>query len=278
MESQREFDFTDRDFQNLRRIVREHTGIFLSDAKRELVYSRLSRRLRKLKLRGFDQYCKLLANEDPTEITEFINAITTNLTSFFREPHHFDYLANTALPEITNRNRHQQRIRVWSAGCSTGEEPYSIAIILKEAMPRQESWDIQILATDLDSNVVAHAQDGVYQQERIEDLSQQRIQRWFQRGKGDNAGKVRVVPELRELISFRHLNLMREWPMKGPFDIIFCRNVVIYFDKETQRTLFRRFAGLLGGDGYLFIGHSESLFKVSEQFRLIGKTIYARAA
>jgi chemotaxis protein methyltransferase CheR len=278
MESQREFDFTDRDFQNLRRIVREHTGIFLSDAKRELVYSRLSRRLRKLKLRGFDQYCKLLANEDPTEITEFINAITTNLTSFFREPHHFDYLANTALPEITNRNRHQRRIRVWSAGCSTGEEPYSIAIILKEAMPRQESWDIQILATDLDSNVVAHAQNGVYHQERIEGLSQQRIQRWFQRGKGDNAGKVRVVPELRELITFRHLNLMREWPMKGPFDIIFCRNVVIYFDKETQRTLFRRFAGLLGGDGYLFIGHSESLFKVSEQFRLIGKTIYARAA
>lgn len=278
METQREFEFTDRDFQNLRQIVREHTGIFLSDAKRELVYSRLSRRLRKLKLRGFDQYCRLLANEDPTEITEFINAITTNLTSFFREPHHFDYLANTALPDIINRNRHQRRIRVWSAGCSTGEEPYSIAITLKEVMPRQENWDIQILATDLDSNVVAHAQNGVYQQDRIEGLSQQRKQRWFQRGMADNVGKARVVSELRELITFRQLNLMREWPMKGPFDIIFCRNVVIYFDKETQRTLFRRFANLLGSEGYLFIGHSESLFKVSEQFRLIGKTIYARAA
>lgn len=278
MKSQREFAFTDQNFQNLRRIVREHTGISLTEAKRELVYSRLSRRLRKLNLKGFDEYTELLKTDDQGELTEFTNAITTNLTSFFREVHHFDYLAQTILPGILEHQRHSARLRVWSAGCSTGEEPYSIAIILSEVLPRIQEWDVRILATDLDSNVVAHAADGVYAQERIKGLSQQRMRRWFRKGKGANEGKVRVVPELREIVSFRQLNLMHPWPMNGPFDIIFCRNVVIYFDKDTQRVLFDRFAELVDEQGHLFVGHSESLFNVTDRFRLIGKTIYRRVA
>ncbi len=278
MEKQREFAFSEQNFQNLRQIVHDHTGIFLTEAKRELVYSRLSRRLRKLNLPSFDAYCELLKKENSTELTDFINAITTNLTSFFREAHHFEYLANTVLPGLMERRRQTPRIRIWSAGCSTGEEPYTIAITLKEAMPRIEDWDVRILATDLDSNVLAHAESGIYSQERIEGLSRERITRWFKKGTGNNAGKVRVASELRDLITFRQLNLMHEWPMKGPFDIIFCRNVVIYFDKDTQRALFDRYANLLDPEGYLFVGHSESLFKVTDRFQLIGKTVYERAA
>ena len=277
MEKQREFAFSEWSFQNLRQIVREHTGIYLTDAKRELVYSRLSRRLRKLNLPSFDAYCELLINEKSTELTEFINAITTNLTSFFREAHHFEYLANTVLPGLMERKRQKPRIRIWSAGCSTGEEPYTIAIILKETMPRIEDWDVRILATDLDSNVLSRAESGIYSQERIAGLSRERITRWFQKGGGTNADKVRVAPELRDLITFRQLNLMHDWPMRGPFDIIFCRNVVIYFDKDTQRALFDRYADLLDPKGYLFVGHSESLFKITRRFHLIGKTVYERA-
>lgn len=278
MDTEREFDFTEQHFQELRQIVRKHTGIHLSEAKRELVYSRLSRRLRKLGLKGFGEYCDVLDSVDETELTEFINAITTNLTSFFREVHHFDYLAENILPDLLARRKDSRILRIWSAGCSTGEEPYSIAITLRESIPRIEDWDVRILATDLDSNVVARGKQGIYTLERIQGLSQQRMQRWFRKGKGANEGKVRVVSELREMIAFRQLNLMHEWPMKGPFDIIFCRNVVIYFDKPTQKVLFERYAELLDEHGHLFVGHSESLFKVTDKFRLIGKTIYERAA
>lgn len=278
MSAQREFEFTEKNFQDLREIIREHTGIYLTDAKRELIYSRLSRRLRKLKFNRFNQYLRLLKSPDDSEITEFINAITTNLTSFFREVHHFDYLAKNILPKILRRNHQSRRLRIWSAGCSTGEEPYSIAIVVKETLPQHESWDARILATDLDSYVVAHAQRGIYSQDCIKCLSRQRLHRWFRKGKGVNESKVRVVPELRDMITFRQLNLMNEWPMRGAFDIIFCRNVVIYFDKQTQKVLFERYAKLLNHDGYLFVGHSESLFRVTDSFSLIGKTIYRRAA
>ncbi len=278
MTKHREFVLTDENFDRIRQAVREHTGISLSDAKRELVYSRLSRRLRKLGIDSFDAYCEVLGQGDGTELTEFINAITTNLTAFFREAHHFDYLARTVLPEITSRKAQNRRLRIWSAGCSTGEEPYSIAITVLESLPRVADWDVRILATDLDSNVIAHARQGIYKRERIEGLSQARIQRWFRKGRGQNEGMVKVVPELTRLITFRQLNLMHEWPMRGPFDIIFCRNVVIYFDKDVQRRLFERFHRVLDRNGHLFIGHSESLFKVTDRFRLIGKTIYERAA
>ncbi|WP_018953820.1 CheR family methyltransferase [Thioalkalivibrio sulfidiphilus] len=268
-----DFEFTDRDFRFIARFIGEHAGIVLSDAKRDLVYGRLQRRLRALGLRRFSDYCELLEQGDGEELEHFVNALTTNLTSFFREPHHFEYLQKDLLPRLL-RERSERRLRIWSAGCSTGEEPYSIAMVVAETVP--EDWDVRILATDLDTNVVATAAAGRYGADRVEGISEARRRRWFLRGKGANQGMVRVRPELQELIRFRPLNLLDPWPMRGAFDIIFCRNVVIYFDKSTQRVLFDRFAGQMRPDGHLFIGHSETLHKVSERFQLLGNTIYRR--
>ena len=272
-----EFEFSDQDFQHIRRIINEVAGISLADGKRELVYSRLSRRLRQLGLRRFEEYCTLLeSGSDTTELSEFVNALTTNLTSFFREPHHFDFLGDELLPTLVReRSLTHRRLRIWSAGCSTGEEPYTIAMVLREALPAV-GWDIKILATDLDSNVLATAQRGIYDWDRVKDLSEARRRRWFLKGCGAQAGQVRVAPALCDLITFRRLNLMEEWPMRGAFDIVFCRNVVIYFDKPTQQVLFDRFADRLIEQGHLFVGHSESLFKVTERFAPLGKTIYRR--
>lgn len=272
-----EFEFSDQDFQHIRRIINQVAGISLADGKRELVYSRLSRRLRQLGLRRFEEYCELLeTGGDAAELSEFVNALTTNLTSFFREPHHFDFLADELLPALVReRGFANRRIRIWSAGCSTGEEPYSIAMIVRETLP-SVGWDVKILATDLDSNVLATGQRGIYDWDRVKDLSEARRRRWFLKGCGAQAGQVRVAPALCDLITFRRLNLMEEWPMRGAFDIVFCRNVVIYFDKPTQQVLFDRFADLLIEQGHLFVGHSESLFKVTERFAPLGKTIYRR--
>ncbi len=276
MEAARDFDFTDRHFDNFRKMVSEHTGIALSDAKRELVYGRLTRRLRKLSLDNFDDYTNYILENSEDELSNFINAVTTNLTSFFREDHHFRYLADKLIPELLHRNRASRRIRVWSAGCSTGEEPYSIAITLRESIPDIDNWDVRILATDIDTNVISKGENGIYDEERITGLSSGRIKQWFFKGSNKQAGKVRVKPELQQMITFKQLNLMTEWPMKGLFDILFCRNVVIYFDKPTQKVLFERFTGQLTEDAHMFIGHSETLYNVSERFQLLGKTIYRR--
>ncbi len=272
-----EFEFSEQDFQRVRRIIGDIAGISLADGKRELVYSRLSRRLRQRGLQRFEDYCNLLeTHEDTDEMGEFVNALTTNLTSFFREAHHFDYLARELLPALVRAGQFgSRRLRIWSAGCSTGEEPYSIAMVVRESLP-SVGWNVKILATDLDSNVLATAERGVYDASRIKDLPEARVRRWFQKGRGAQAGQVRVASALRELITFRRLNLMEDWPMRGPFDIVFCRNVVIYFDKPTQRILFDRFANALTEAGHLFVGHSESLFKVTERFAPLGKTIYQR--
>ncbi len=276
MEKVRDFDFTDKDFDKVRNLVKNHTGISLSNAKKDMVYSRLSRRLRNLGIDKFSDYCNLVEGGDDSELIKFTNAITTNLTSFFREEHHFQYLSKTLIPDIMKTNIRDKRIRIWSAGCSTGEEPYSLAIAIKETISVNDTWDIKILATDLDSDVLNTASRGVYSSERIDGLSSNRKKRWFLNGKGDNTGTVRVRPELQELITFKQLNLLREWPTKGPFDFIFCRNVVIYFDKETQKVLFDRYANVLKNNAHLFIGHSESLFKVSDRFKLLGQTIYTK--
>ncbi|MCC6302171.1 MAG: protein-glutamate O-methyltransferase CheR [Gammaproteobacteria bacterium] len=272
---QRELIFTDADFDFIRRLVADKTGIALSEQKRELVYGRLAKRLRSLDLQTFAQYCDFV-QDDAGELHELVNAITTNLTSFFREPYHFDYLRDTLLPELLRRNAGSCRLRLWSAGCSTGEEPYSIAMVLRDALPSGQGWDAKILATDIDSNVLARAESGIYAEERVKGVPEQYLRRCFRRGQGDNAGMLRVGDETRSLITFRPLNLMQEWPMKGPFDVIFCRNVVIYFDKPTQRRLFNRYADLLVDGGHLFIGHSETLFKVCDRFTLIGRTIYRK--
>ena len=272
---EREFEFTDRDFVFLRDVVMEHSGITLGEQKRQLVYGRLTRRLRQLGMRSFADYCGHVERHLEEELGELINAITTNLTSFFRENHHFEHLAAHALPDIMKRNAGARRLRLWSSASSTGEEPYSIAMTVAETLG-SSSWDARILATDIDSQVIAKAQTGVYADERITDIPTARQRRWFRRGTGANSSKVKVNEDLQALIAFRQLNLLKDWPMRGPFDIIFCRNVVIYFDKDTQRRLFDRFAGILVPNGYLYVGHSESLHQISDRFKLIGKTIYQR--
>jgi chemotaxis protein methyltransferase CheR len=273
---EREFPFTDTDFNCIRTLVKQHTGIVLSDAKCDLVYGRLTKRLRQLQLENFQAYCQVLQTGDSGELEQLVNAITTNLTMFFREAHHFDALATTLLPSLRHSKMPPRHLRIWSAGCATGEEPYSIAMVCQAVLPDMEAWDVKILATDIDSHVLATAQRGVYSAERLQGLSRAHLQRWFHKGQGVNTGFVRVVPALRELITFRQLNLIHPWPMRGPFDIIFCRNVAIYFDTATQHRLFDQFANLLTLHGYLLVGHSESLFQITNRFELLGKTIYRR--
>ncbi len=270
----REFPMSSRNFSDIKNLAYELTGIQLSDHKRNMIYSRLARRIRTLKLSDFDQYCDLLTQQNNAERNEFVNAITTNLTSFFRENHHFEFLKDKALPDIIHKHQKDKRVRGWSAGCSTGEEPYSIAIVMKELLSRP-GWDAKLLASDLDSNVVDKAQSGIYGADRIESVVKPRKDKWFLQAKHDKE-KIRVKPSLQEIISFKRLNLLEAWPMKGPFDFIFCRNVVIYFDKDTQRKLFDRYADILAPGGYLFIGHSESLHRVSDRFKSLGKTMYQR--
>jgi chemotaxis protein methyltransferase CheR len=255
--------------------VHRHTGIALSDAKRELVYGRLARRLRSLGLQSFSEYCRLIETEGSDELQELTNAITTNLTSFFREAHHFERLAGEVLPEAVANRAVRRRLRLWSAGCSTGEEPYSIAMTLRESLGHLRNWDIRLLATDIDSNVVAKAARGVYTQDRLQGISRERRERWFEGGRTPGA-PVSVVADLKSLIAFKQLNLLDAWPMRGPFDAIFCRNVVIYFDKPTQRVLFDRMAALQEPGAWLFIGHSENLHNVTKCYQLVSRTAYRR--
>ncbi len=270
---------TDAQFHRIRELVREHTGIALSDAKRQLVYGRLSRRLRALKLESFGEYVELLERGVPAELEEFTNAITTNLTSFFREPHHFEYLASDVLPQIVARDTGARRARIWCCAASTGEEPYSIAMVLREAQELLTGFDVKLLATDLDSAVLATGAAGVYNAERLQVGERHaRIALLSRRAAAQQAGKFRVQDELRNLITFKQLNLMNEWPVRGPFDAIFCRNVIIYFDKDTQRALFERMAALQRPGDILFLGHSESLYRVSDKYELVGRTIYRRNA
>lgn len=271
----REFTFSDEDFEALRSLVKSVTGINLSDQKRELVYGRLSRRLRALNLSSFQQYRKVLTGS-PEELIELTNAITTNLTAFFRERHHFDYLREQVLLAMAADPRASHRVRIWSAGCSSGEEPYSIAMTVLESIENLARWDVRILATDLDSNVLARARDGVYPRERCEAIDARQLSRHFAAEHNGAAERYRVKPDLASLVTFKQLNLMHPLPMKGPLDVVFCRNTVIYFDRATQRDLFSRIARLQRPGATLFLGHSESLFQVSDDYTLIGKSVYRR--
>lgn len=272
----REFAFGNADFEALRILVKQLTGINLSEQKRELVYGRLARRLRALQLKSFAEYRELLASDGGKEIVELCNAITTNLTAFFREPHHFDYLREQVLQPLAAAANASRRLRIWSAGCSSGEEPYSIAITILESIPDLRRWDIRILATDLDSDVLERGRRGLYAADRVRGLSPERIARFFTQREDRRELYYQVAPELAALITFKQLNLMHPLPMKGPLSAIFCRNVVIYFDKDTQRHLFGRIAQLQRPGDLLFLGHSESLFKVSEDYCLIGRTVHKR--
>ncbi|NPA72543.1 MAG: chemotaxis protein CheR, partial [Gammaproteobacteria bacterium] len=223
---------------------------------------------------SFKEYLSFVEAQGEVEFMHLINSITTNLTFFFRENHHFEYLASDVIPELLKRNAANKKIRIWSAGCSTGEEPYSISILLKECVPA--GWDAKVIATDLDSNVVQTGINGVYKIDRLKGVSDARKKRWFLKGGGSQLGFVKVKPELQSMIEFSQLNLMSEWPLKERIDAIFCRNVVIYFDKPTQATLFNRYADTLPDSGHLFVGHSESLYKVCDRFELLGQTIYKK--
>jgi chemotaxis protein methyltransferase CheR len=277
--AQKEFLLTDEDFRAIRDIVHTRIGINLDVTKRELVYGRLARRLRALGLPTFAAYRAYL--DSPAGEHEFIeltNAVTTNLTSFFREEHHFDYLREYLAARTSSPASAGHRLRIWCAAASTGEEPYSIAMTVAEAMPDWARRDIRILATDIDTAVLSHAEQGIYSADRFGSMAVDRRERFFNpvwHGRGPH---YQVKSELAQMISFRRLNLIEPLPMKGPLDAIFCRNVIIYFDKTTQGTLFRRIAPLQPEGALLFLGHSETLHGVSGAWSLIGKTIYRKKA
>lgn len=268
-ETVKEFDFTRSDFERVRALIYERAGISLADSKQEMVYSRLARRLRAIGMVSFDRYLNdLEAGRLGQEWESFTNALTTNLTSFFREAHHFPLLAEHV------KGLREQPINIWCSASSTGEEPYSIAMTVCEAF-NTLTPPVQIIATDIDTNVLAVGERGVYAIDRIDKMAPERARRFFLRGKGEQEGLVRVRPELRQLVTFKHLNLLADkWPLTGPFDVIFCRNVMIYFDKGTQRKILSRFVPLMKPDALLFAGHSENFLYVSDALKLRGKTVY----
>ncbi len=262
------FEFTPRDFARVRAMIYQQAGISLSESKQEMVYSRLARRLRAKGMTSFTEYLDALESERNTgEWEAFTNALTTNLTSFFREAHHFPILAE-------HMRKMKGQLTVWCSASSTGEEPYSIAMTLCEAFDTLTP-PVTIVATDIDTNVLETAASGVYAIDRLDKMPKDRAKRFFLKGKGERAGLVRVRPELRQLVSFKQLNLLgNDWPIAGPFDAIFCRNVMIYFDKPTQGKILSRFAPLMKSQGLLFAGHSENFLYASDAFRLRGKTVY----
>lgn len=269
----REFAFTLAEFHQIRQMLYDHAGISLNDGKKDMVYSRLARRLRANRLTSFQEYLALLDNDDGTEWEAFINSLTTNLTSFFREPHHFSILADflRSLP-------HKRPIKIWCCASSTGEEPYSLAMTAIDAFGTFKP-PVEIFASDIDTNVLAKAAAGIYDLDRVSKLSGDKLKRFFLKGTGAREGQAKVRPELRQLITFRQLNLLNaQWPIKSPFDAIFCRNVMIYFDKDTQYKILKKFVPLMEPHGLLFAGHSESLFHASDLFRLRGQTVYELAA
>jgi chemotaxis protein methyltransferase CheR len=271
-ETVKEFDFTRRDFERVRALIHQRAGISLADSKQEMVYSRLARRLRATGIQSFANYLDdLEAGRMDREWESFTNALTTNLTSFFREAHHFPLLLDHLLAA---RKKDTRPLTIWCSAASTGEEPYSIAMTACEAF-NTLTPPVHIVATDIDTNVLSTASNGVYPMERLDKMSPERLRRFFLKGKGAHEGMARVRPELRNLITFKQLNLLADgWPLEGQFDAIFCRNVMIYFDKPTQRKILGRFVPLMKPHALLFAGHSENFLYVSDALRLRGKTVY----
>ena len=265
----REFHFTNRDFEQIRKLIYDHAGINLSDNKQDLVYSRLARRLRAKGLKHFSDYIELIESKYNDEWEPFVNALTTNLTSFFREAHHFPVLAEHV------RGLKQRPINIWCNAASTGEEPYTIAMTMMDLFDSLTP-PVRIIATDIDTNALKKARNGVYNLEQAEKLPKDVLERFFLKGRGDKAGHIKVRKELQDLITFSQLNLQDSiWSIKGPFDAIFCRNVMIYFDKPTQNKILQRFVPLMQKDALLFAGHSESLQGVNDMYKLRGKTVYS---
>lgn len=266
--------FTDSDFLIIKQLVHQYTGIYLDHTKRFLVQTRLSRRLKQLGMNSFREYRILLQSENSNELEHLANAITTNTTSFFRHDHQFEFLAQRLAAQ--QERGAIDRIRIWSAGCSSGEEPYTIAWVINEVLSEANREKVKILATDLDSQALAAAEEGVYSNEVVSQLSERNIRQAFYRGTGQYDGYVKIKPELRSMVTFRKLNLMHEWPIKGPFDYLFCRNVCIYFHKDTQRVLMERLADMQDEGHYLFLGQSESLFSTCNLYKRVEPAIYRK--
>jgi len=265
----REFAFTKADFEKVKTLIYRHAGIALGDSKQNMVYSRLARRLRANKLTRFSDYLQVIEGDKGEELQTFVNSLTTNLTSFFREQHHFPILAGL-LRNLAAR----AEIRIWCAAASTGEEPYSIAITALEALGPKASR-VRITASDIDTNVIATAQAGSYPEESLRKMDEATARRYFHRGGREPEGRARVKQELQSMVEFRRLNLLdATWPLKQPFDAIFCRNVMIYFDRPTQRKVLEKFLPLLLPHGRLFVGHSENLGYARDLFHLEGHTVY----
>lgn len=260
-----ELGFSDDEFKAVSKLIHKEIGIALAEHKKSMVYRRLAKRIHELELSSFAEYIKLVEN-NPSEVSNLANAITTNLTSFFRENHHFEHLESFII-EHMNRNK---SLRIWSAGCSSGCEPYSIAMVAANIL-NKSSYDLKILATDIDTNMLRTGFNGEYDSELFEKIPPKYNKYISYRG---DTGIV--SPDVKRLISFKRLNLLHNWPMKKKFDIVFCRNVVIYFDKATQRTIFNRFADSIATQGLLYIGHSENLMSVCDRFESLGKTIYRK--
>jgi len=252
-----EFAFTEADFRRISAMVHGDAGIHLPDAKATLVYSRLAKRLRALGLTSFKDYCALVAGSDGLdERQKMLAALTTNVTRFFREPHHFDHLKDKVLPPLLDAARRGGKVRIWSAACSSGQEPFSIAMTILALMPEAADRDVKILATDIDPNMVAEGRSGAYAPHLLDGIPETYRKRWTSAAPG---GQVKMHDDLRALITFNELNLIGDWPMKGKFDAIFCRNVAIYFEDDTQARLWSRFAPLTQPNGALYIGHSERI-------------------
>jgi chemotaxis protein methyltransferase CheR len=269
----------EREFRQISDLVYEHCGINLHEGKRELVRARLAKRLREGNFASFSEYLRYVL-DDPTghEFALLVDALSTNLTKFFREEQHFEYLGNQWLPPWlqAKQSRHDLRLRGWSAGCSSGEEPYSIAITLLEALPNRERWNVRILATDVSTRMLQKAQEGLYDKDRVASIPVSLRNKYLTHVRGRDGDRYEVAANLRHLVVLRYLNLMQDWPIQGPIDFIFCRNVMIYFDKPTQNRLIHRFYDLLAPGGILFTGHSESLTGITHKFQYVQPTIYRK--
>jgi len=269
----REFTYLEKHFKYVKDKIYDVAGISLADHKKNLVYNRLVRRIRALKMASFDQYLHYLDSSND-ELSHFINAMTTNLTSFYRESHHFDYLTNDYLPQLIGKK--STSLRIWSSACSIGEEPYSIAMAVAEAGIMQRNLDVKIFATDIDTNVLQQAKSGIYNIDRIDNLSLARKRLALLKGTGAQHDQVLVKPELRSLVQFQQCNLMEKWPIREPLDIIFCRNVMIYYDKKTQNRLLDRMTEILKPGGLLCLGHSETPARSMSDYQALGRTMYQK--
>lgn len=271
-----EYPLTRRDLQEIAAMIYADAGIYLNDTKASLVYSRLSKHIRNLGLKGFRDYCTLVSSPAGAQVRrEMLSHLTTNFTRFFRENHHFEHLKAEVLPGLLNRARSGGRVRIWSAACSDGQEPYSIALTVLSMMPNIADYDFRILATDIDPKILAQARAGIYDETALETVSPAMRKQWFQDADVAGRRKFRIDDKVKKLITFNELNLMAQWPFRGPFDVIFCRNVVIYFDEPTQMKIWSRFSGLLPEGGHLYIGHSERVSGDAKHlFDNIGITTY----